>query len=88
MSFGFLLAVVAVSVIALILLVAVIIALILTRKRRNHYGTKKDGDIELKQPLNYNAISSVQASPVPNDHLAKLDEFSAITSRLGPKSEW
>ena len=77
--------VIAVSVIAGILVIALIIALLLFRKRRRHYDVKKEADIELKQPLNFHAVAPVQSSPVPADHLAKLDEFSMISATLGPR---
>ncbi|XP_070194668.1 axotactin-like isoform X2 [Littorina saxatilis] len=77
--------IIAVSVIAVILIIALCIALLVFRKRKKHYDVKKEADIELKQPLNSHAVPPVEASPVPPDHLAKLDEFSMITALLGPR---
>ncbi|XP_041351941.1 contactin-associated protein-like 2 [Gigantopelta aegis] len=75
---------VAVSVIAALLMVAVIVALLLCRKgkRQGDYYLKKDADFEMKEPLQLNHY---EASPVPFDHLAKLDEFSMISATLGPR---
>ncbi|XP_046357050.2 contactin-associated protein-like 2 isoform X3 [Haliotis rufescens] len=74
---------VAVSIIAALLIVAVIIAFLLCRQRkRQEYDIKKEHDFEMKQPLNHNHFTQ---SPVPADHLAKLDEFSMVSATLGPR---
>ncbi|XP_076463197.1 axotactin-like isoform X3 [Babylonia areolata] len=78
--------IIAVAVVGAILVITLIVALLLLYKRRRHYQAKKDPDMELKQPLNYQSVTAVQSSPVPPDHLAKLDEFSTISATLGPKA--